>query len=203
MCLSASLLPPSPSLSPPAGPLLERLCSALLYPDEGLKTSLFYVWQRVCGAAGGSGGAPFGALSLPGPLRERLCMQLLQTLEQACCPQLTINCLGETAHCSIWTCDTDHLLMANQCLHLYLCVCVCVWTYMFGYVCVCVPGLLLQLLKLGEVVSFLMNSSSDPGQGQDQDPQTTTPQLSLPLILKKVLAAEELILTRGCHEITC
>ncbi|XP_046894116.1 meiosis inhibitor protein 1-like, partial [Hypomesus transpacificus] len=134
-----------------------RLCSALLYPDEGLKTSLFYVWQRVCGAAGGSGGAPFGALSLPGPLRERLCMQLLQTLEQACCPQLTINCLG----------------------------------------------LLLQLLKLGEVVSFLMNSSSDPGQGQDQDPQTTTPQLSLPLILKKVLAAEELILTRGCHEITC
>ncbi|XP_031681834.1 meiosis inhibitor protein 1-like [Oncorhynchus kisutch] len=30
-------------------PLLERLCTTLLYPDEGLKASVFYVWQMVWG----------------------------------------------------------------------------------------------------------------------------------------------------------
>ncbi|KAK6311798.1 hypothetical protein J4Q44_G00174620 [Coregonus suidteri] len=126
-------------------PLLERLCSTLLYPDEGLKASVFYVWQRVWGAAG-------AAQSLPSPLRDRVCLLLLQTLAHACSTQLTINCLG----------------------------------------------FLKQHLKLGEVVSVLMNSPCeqirsdvDQSLGQDREDQSST-QLSLercplPLILKKLL----------------
>lgn len=72
-------------------PLLERLCSTLLYPDEALKASVFYVWQRVW-ATGGA------AQSLPSPLRDRVCMLLMQTLAHACSSQLTINCLGENHH---------------------------------------------------------------------------------------------------------
>uniref|UniRef100_A0AAY5KGP1 Meiosis inhibitor protein 1 n=1 Tax=Esox lucius TaxID=8010 RepID=A0AAY5KGP1_ESOLU len=67
--------------------LLEQLCSVLLYPDEGLKASVFYVWQRLWGAAG-------VAQSLPTPLRDWLCTLLLQTLANACSPLLTVNCLG-------------------------------------------------------------------------------------------------------------
>ncbi|KAM4635612.1 meiosis inhibitor protein 1 [Polymixia lowei] len=133
-------------------PLLECLCSALLYPDEGLRASVFYVWQRVCGAAGGS-----AAQSLPSALRDRVCAALLRTLDNACSPQLTINCLG----------------------------------------------LLNQLVRLGEMVSVLMNSPGDqissdtdqnlPGDGDDrvvsqnrerQPPERRCP---LPLILKKLL----------------
>uniref|UniRef100_UPI003AAAD747 meiosis inhibitor protein 1 n=1 Tax=Centroberyx gerrardi TaxID=166262 RepID=UPI003AAAD747 len=70
-------------------PLLERLCSALLYPDEGLKTAVFYVWQRLYAAAGGS-----AAQSMPVAIRDRVCFLLLQTLANTGSPQLTINCLG-------------------------------------------------------------------------------------------------------------
>ncbi|XP_041719338.2 meiosis inhibitor protein 1 isoform X2 [Coregonus clupeaformis] len=126
-------------------PLLEQLCSTLLYPDEGLKASVFYVWQRVWGAAG-------AAQSLPSPLRDRMCLLLLQTLAHACSTQLTINCLG----------------------------------------------FLKQLLKLGEVVSVLMNSPCeqirsdlDQSLGQDREDQSSThlslERCPLPLILKKLL----------------
>uniref|UniRef100_A0A8C7GIS2 Meiosis inhibitor protein 1 n=1 Tax=Oncorhynchus kisutch TaxID=8019 RepID=A0A8C7GIS2_ONCKI len=126
-------------------PLLERLCSTLLYPDEGLKASVFYVWQRVWGAGG-------AAQSLPSPLRDRVCVLLMQTLSHACSSQLTINCLG----------------------------------------------FLKQLLKLGEVVSVLMNSPCeqirsdlDQSLDQDQEAQSSTQlsleRCSLPLILKKLL----------------
>ncbi|KAM6957871.1 meiosis inhibitor protein 1 [Aplochiton taeniatus] len=71
------------------GPLLERLCGALRYPDEVLKASVFYLWQRVCGGAGAT-----AVQSLPATLRESLCVLLLQSLANACSPQLTINCLG-------------------------------------------------------------------------------------------------------------
>ncbi|XP_036798331.1 meiosis inhibitor protein 1 isoform X2 [Oncorhynchus mykiss] len=126
-------------------PLLERLCSTLLYPDESLKASVFYVWQRVWGAGG-------AAQSLPSPLRDRVCVLLMQTLSHACSSQLTINCLG----------------------------------------------FLKQLLKLGEVVSVLMNSPCeqirsdlDQSLDQDQEAQSSThlslERCSLPLILKKLL----------------
>ncbi|CDQ76493.1 unnamed protein product [Oncorhynchus mykiss] len=126
-------------------PLLERLCSTLLYPDESLKASVFYVWQRVWGAGG-------AAQSLPSPLRDRVCVLLMQTLSHACSSQLTINCLG----------------------------------------------FLKQLLKLGEVVSVLMNSPCeqirsdlDQSLDQDQEAQSSThlslERCSLPLILKKTL----------------
>nr|XP_046187011.1 meiosis inhibitor protein 1-like isoform X4 [Oncorhynchus gorbuscha] len=125
--------------------LLERLCSTLLYPDEGLKASVFYVWQRVWGAGG-------AAQSLPSPLRDRVCVLLMQTLSHACSSQLTINCLG----------------------------------------------FLKQLLKLGEVVSVLMNSPCeqirsdlDQSLDLDQEAQSSTQlsleRCSLPLILKKLL----------------
>ena len=71
-------------------PLLEHLCSALLYPDEGLKASVLYVWQVVCCAAGGS-----LVQALPAALRDRVCVLLMQTLANACSDQLIVNCLGE------------------------------------------------------------------------------------------------------------
>ncbi|XP_059203995.1 meiosis inhibitor protein 1 [Centropristis striata] len=70
-------------------PLLEHLCSALLYPDEALKASVLYVWLKLFGAAGGS-----AAQSLPTAIRDRVCILLLQTLAKASSPQLINNCVG-------------------------------------------------------------------------------------------------------------
>lgn len=76
-------------LCPPV-PLLEHLCSALLYPDETLKASVLYVWLKLFGTAGGS-----AAQSLPIAIRDRVCILLLQTLANASSPQLISNCVGE------------------------------------------------------------------------------------------------------------
>ena len=73
-------------------PFLEGLCSALLHPDPGLKASLFYLWHVLLG--GTSPAAMAAALSPPPALRDRLCSTLLQTLADACTPELTLNCLG-------------------------------------------------------------------------------------------------------------
>ncbi|KAG8006412.1 Meiosis inhibitor protein 1 [Nibea albiflora] len=70
-------------------PMLDHLCSALLYPDEALKASVLYVWLRVFGTAGGS-----AAQSLPIAIRDRVCILLLQTLANASSPQLINNCVG-------------------------------------------------------------------------------------------------------------
>ncbi|XP_029364949.1 meiosis inhibitor protein 1 [Echeneis naucrates] len=70
-------------------PLLEHLCSALLYPDEVLKASVVFVWLKLFGAAGGS-----AAQSLPTTIRDRVCILLLQTLTNAGSPQLINNCTG-------------------------------------------------------------------------------------------------------------
>ncbi|XP_031176654.1 meiosis inhibitor protein 1 isoform X6 [Sander lucioperca] len=70
-------------------PLLEHLCSALLYPDEALKASALYVWLKLFGTAGGS-----AAQSLPIAIRDRVCILLLQTLANASAPQLINNCVG-------------------------------------------------------------------------------------------------------------
>ncbi|XP_037648034.1 meiosis inhibitor protein 1 isoform X3 [Sebastes umbrosus] len=70
-------------------PLLEHLCSAMLYPDEALKASALYVWIKLFGTAGGS-----VAQSLPSAIRERVCILLLQTLANASSPQLINNCVG-------------------------------------------------------------------------------------------------------------
>ncbi|XP_031726910.1 meiosis inhibitor protein 1 [Anarrhichthys ocellatus] len=71
------------------GPLLEHLCSALLYPDEALKASVLYVWLKLFGTAGGS-----AAQSLPVAIRDRVCVLLLQTLAKASSPQLIKNSVG-------------------------------------------------------------------------------------------------------------
>ncbi|XP_068574767.1 meiosis inhibitor protein 1 isoform X2 [Cebidichthys violaceus] len=68
------------------GPLLELLCSALLYPDEALKASVLYVWLKLFGTAGGS--------SLPVAIRDRVCVLLLQTLAEASSPPLIRNSVG-------------------------------------------------------------------------------------------------------------
>ncbi|XP_062421844.1 meiosis inhibitor protein 1 [Pungitius pungitius] len=70
-------------------PLLEHLCSALLYPDEALKASVVYVWLKLFRTAGGS-----AAQSLPIAIKDRVCMLLLQTLANASSPNLTTNCVG-------------------------------------------------------------------------------------------------------------
>ncbi|XP_071330454.1 meiosis inhibitor protein 1 isoform X3 [Trachinotus anak] len=70
-------------------PLLEHLCSALLYPDEALKASVLYVWLKLFGTAGGS-----AVQSLPITIRDRVCILLLQTLSNAGSPQLIDNCIG-------------------------------------------------------------------------------------------------------------
>ncbi|XP_036407892.1 meiosis inhibitor protein 1 [Megalops cyprinoides] len=124
-------------------PLLEQLSAGLLFPDEALKSSVCYIFRGVWGCA-------VTAQSVPPPLRDRLCALLLQTLSQACSPQLTINCLG----------------------------------------------FLKQLLKLGEVVSVLMNCHTEQDLAethcskdldQRQDTRVTPKRCSLPLILKKLL----------------
>ncbi|XP_027141174.1 meiosis inhibitor protein 1 isoform X2 [Larimichthys crocea] len=70
-------------------PMLDHLCSALLYPDEALKASALYVWLKLFGTAGGS-----AAQSLPIAIRDRVCVLLLQTLANASSPQLINNCVG-------------------------------------------------------------------------------------------------------------
>ncbi|XP_026181063.1 meiosis inhibitor protein 1 [Mastacembelus armatus] len=70
-------------------PLLEHLCSTLLYPDEVVKASVLHVWLKLFGAAGGSAGQ-----SLPIAIRDRVCIVLLQTLANAGSPQLINNCAG-------------------------------------------------------------------------------------------------------------
>ncbi|XP_058509354.1 meiosis inhibitor protein 1 isoform X1 [Solea solea] len=70
-------------------PLLEHLCSALLYPDEALKSSVLYVWLKLFGTAGGS-----AAQSIPLGIRERVCILLSQTLANAGSVHLIKNCVG-------------------------------------------------------------------------------------------------------------
>ncbi|XP_061701524.1 meiosis inhibitor protein 1 isoform X2 [Syngnathoides biaculeatus] len=70
-------------------PLLELLCSVLLYPDEGVQASVVYVWLKLLGASGGS-----AAQSLPDTIRNRVCVLLLQTFSNASCPQLINNCIA-------------------------------------------------------------------------------------------------------------
>lgn len=74
----------------PPAPLLEHLCSALLYPDEGLKASVLSVWLKLFRAAGGS-----AVQSLPGAIMNRVCILLLQTLSKASSPLLISSCVGE------------------------------------------------------------------------------------------------------------
>ncbi|XP_062263851.1 meiosis inhibitor protein 1 [Platichthys flesus] len=68
------------------GSLLGNLCSALLYPDEGLKASVLYVWLKLFRGS--------AAQSLPVAIRDRLCVLLLQTLTNAGSPQLIRSCVG-------------------------------------------------------------------------------------------------------------
>ncbi|XP_006798005.1 meiosis inhibitor protein 1 isoform X3 [Neolamprologus brichardi] len=70
-------------------PLLDRLCSALLFPDEALKGAVVYVWLQLLGAPGGS-----AAQSLPSAVRDRVCNVLLKTLANASSPQLLRDCVG-------------------------------------------------------------------------------------------------------------
>ncbi|CAI5674547.1 unnamed protein product [Oreochromis niloticus] len=70
-------------------PLLDHLCSALLFPDEALKGAVVYVWLQLLGAPGGS-----AAQSLPSAVRDRVCNVLLKTLANASSPQLLRNCVG-------------------------------------------------------------------------------------------------------------
>uniref|UniRef100_A0AAQ5YDA2 Meiosis inhibitor protein 1 n=1 Tax=Amphiprion ocellaris TaxID=80972 RepID=A0AAQ5YDA2_AMPOC len=70
-------------------PLLDHLCSTMLYPDEAFKTSVLYVWLQLLGTPGGS-----ITQALPTGIRDRLCILLLQTLANADSPQLIRNCVG-------------------------------------------------------------------------------------------------------------
>lgn len=74
----------------PLVPLLDHLCSALLHPDEALKTSLVYVWLQLLEAPGGT-----AAQFLSTATRERLCVLLLQTFDSAGSEKLIRNCAGE------------------------------------------------------------------------------------------------------------
>ncbi|XP_029945117.1 meiosis inhibitor protein 1 [Salarias fasciatus] len=70
-------------------PFLDQLCSALLYPDEALRTSVLNVWIQLFGTPGGS-----AVQSLPSAIRDSVCVLLLHTLANASSPQLIGNCLG-------------------------------------------------------------------------------------------------------------
>ncbi|KAM9391746.1 meiosis inhibitor protein 1 [Pholidichthys leucotaenia] len=69
--------------------LLDCLCSALLYPDEALKTSIVYVWLQLTSTPGSS-----LVQSLPLAIRDRVCNLLLLTLAHANSLQLIRNCVG-------------------------------------------------------------------------------------------------------------
>lgn len=89
------LIPPvltkklSPFTFPPV-PILDRLCSALLLPDDVLKASVLTVWIRLHEAAEGA-----VAEALPGVIRDRVCVLLLLTLSNASSPPLILSCLGK------------------------------------------------------------------------------------------------------------
>ncbi|KAM9746473.1 meiosis inhibitor protein 1 [Menidia menidia] len=70
-------------------PLLDQLCSALLYPDEGLKTSVVHMWLQLLGTPGHK-----AAQSLPSATWDRLCIVLLQIFAHASSAQLIKNCAG-------------------------------------------------------------------------------------------------------------
>ncbi|XP_057673223.1 meiosis inhibitor protein 1 isoform X1 [Corythoichthys intestinalis] len=70
-------------------PLLDRLCSVLLYPDEEVKASVVYMWLKLLGTTGGS-----AAQSLPVTVRDRVCTLLIQTFANASHPQLINNCIA-------------------------------------------------------------------------------------------------------------
>ncbi|XP_015248897.1 PREDICTED: meiosis inhibitor protein 1 [Cyprinodon variegatus] len=70
-------------------PLLDHLCSALVYPDETLKTSVVNVWLQLLRTSGDT-----GVQYLPIATRDRLCSLLLQTLNNASSAQLIKNCAG-------------------------------------------------------------------------------------------------------------
>ncbi|XP_053708879.1 meiosis inhibitor protein 1 isoform X6 [Synchiropus splendidus] len=67
-------------------PFLVKLCSALLESDEGLKASALYVWLQLFRSAG------LLPDMLPVTIRDRLCVLLLQTFDNATSPQLTSTC---------------------------------------------------------------------------------------------------------------
>ncbi|XP_040918945.1 meiosis inhibitor protein 1-like [Toxotes jaculatrix] len=102
-------------------PVLECLCSALLYPDEALKASAIHVWFKLFGTAGG-----LVAQSLPVAIRDRVCILLLRTLANAGSPQLINNCvdllwllvqLGETVAVLMNTPDDQIMCDENQSIH--------------------------------------------------------------------------------------
>ncbi|KAF7220677.1 meiosis inhibitor protein 1-like, partial [Nothobranchius furzeri] len=70
-------------------PMLDHLCSALLYPDEALKTSVVYLWLQLLETSGDA-----AVQSLPVATRDRLCILLLQTFANAGLGQLIKNCAG-------------------------------------------------------------------------------------------------------------
>nr|XP_019960937.1 PREDICTED: meiosis inhibitor protein 1 [Paralichthys olivaceus] len=98
--------------------LLECLCSALLYPDEGLKASVLYVWLKLFRGS--------AAQSLPVAIRDRVCILLLQTLANAGSPQLMKSCVGllwllvqlaETVSVLMNCTDSQIMCHENQSIH--------------------------------------------------------------------------------------
>lgn len=73
-----------------AVPMLEHLFSALLHPNESLKTSVLYAWIKLVKTVSSS-----AAQSLPAAIRDRVCIVLLQTLTNASSPSLINNCVGK------------------------------------------------------------------------------------------------------------
>nr|XP_057905882.1 meiosis inhibitor protein 1-like isoform X2 [Doryrhamphus excisus] len=92
-------------------PLLDRLCSVFLYPDEGLKASVVYVWLKMLGGAGGS-----AAHSLPITLRDRVCVLLVQTFANASSAQLINNCIALLWLLVQWG-EAVSVLMSNADVH--------------------------------------------------------------------------------------
>uniref|UniRef100_A0A3Q2NZ69 Meiotic double-stranded break formation protein 1 n=1 Tax=Fundulus heteroclitus TaxID=8078 RepID=A0A3Q2NZ69_FUNHE len=70
-------------------PLLDHLFTALVYPDEALRTSVVYAWQQLLQTSGDT-----GAQYLPVATRDRLCTLFLQTFSNASSAQLIKNCAG-------------------------------------------------------------------------------------------------------------
>ncbi|KAM4534550.1 meiosis inhibitor protein 1 [Fundulus diaphanus] len=70
-------------------PLLDHLFTALVYPDEALRTSVVYAWQQLLQTSGDT-----GAQYLPVATRDRLCTLFLQTFSNASSAQLVKNCAG-------------------------------------------------------------------------------------------------------------
>ncbi|XP_055009057.1 meiosis inhibitor protein 1 [Boleophthalmus pectinirostris] len=66
-------------------PLLDLFCSTLLSPDEELKASIIFVWIKLFGTT---------AAAVPVPIRDKMCILLLQTLTCAHSTTLITNCTG-------------------------------------------------------------------------------------------------------------